>query len=65
MRNQLIGEVLAEVTRSGIVESIHTGHYVALNADGSILLQKGDPSAIIYPRSFMNAIFSGIGWRAT
>ncbi len=56
MNDQLIGEVLAEVTRSGIVESIHTGHFVALNADGSVLLQKGEPSAIIFPRSSIKAI---------
>ena len=34
------GEVLAEVTRGGEVESVHAGHVVALNSDGSILFQK-------------------------
>ena len=40
----MLGEVLAEVTRSGVVESVHAGHLVLLNADGSILFQKGDPT---------------------
>ena len=35
-----LGEVLAEVTRSNIVESVHSGHMVLLNADGSILFKK-------------------------
>jgi len=52
----MLGEVLAEVTRSGVVESIHTGHIVLLNADGSILFQKGDPTLNIYSRSSLKSI---------
>jgi L-asparaginase II len=37
----ILGEVLAEVTRSDVVESVHAGHLVLLNADGSILFQMG------------------------
>jgi L-asparaginase II len=51
-----LGEVLAEVTRSNIVESVHSGHMVLLNADGSILFQKGDPTLDIYSRSSLKSI---------
>jgi L-asparaginase II len=46
----MLGEVLAEVTRSGVVESVHAGHIVLLNADGSILFQLGDPTLDVYSR---------------
>jgi len=52
----MLGEVLAEVTRSEVVESIHAGHVVLLNADGSILFQKGDPTLNIYSRSSLKSI---------
>ena len=43
--------VLAEVVRSGVVESQHRGFLVALNADGSTNLELGDSSHLIFPRS--------------
>jgi L-asparaginase II len=43
--------VLAEVVRSGVVESQHRGFLVALNADGSANLELGDSSHLIFPRS--------------
>jgi L-asparaginase II len=52
----MLGEVLAEVTRSGVVESVHAGHIVALNADGSLLFQKGDPTLNVYSRSSLKSI---------
>jgi L-asparaginase II len=52
----MLGEVLAEVTRSDVVESVHAGHLVVLNADGSILFQKGDPTLPIYSRSSLKSI---------
>jgi len=52
----MLGEVLAEVTRSEVVESVHAGHLVLLNADGSILFQKGDPTLNIYSRSSLKSI---------
>ena len=52
----MLGEVLAEVTRSEVVESVHAGHLVLLNADGSILFQKGDPTLDIYSRSSLKSI---------
>jgi L-asparaginase II len=52
----MLGEVLAEVTRGEVVESVHAGHIVLLNADGSILFQKGDPTLNIYSRSSLKSI---------
>ena len=43
--------VLAEVVRSGFVESVHTGSYVVLSPSGDILLEGGDPSRPVFPRS--------------
>lgn len=43
--------VLAEVVRSGVVESQHRGFLIALNADGSVNLELGDSSHLIFPRS--------------
>jgi L-asparaginase II len=45
------GEVLAELVRNNLVESVHMGHLVALSADGSVLISKGDVDAPIFPRS--------------
>jgi L-asparaginase II len=53
-----IGEILAELIRNDVVESQHVGHFVALGADGSILLQKGDPTQLIYPRSSYKAVLA-------
>ena len=52
----MLGEVLAEVTRSDVVESVHAGHLVLLNTDGSILFQKGDPTLNVYSRSSLKSI---------
>jgi len=52
----MLGEVLAEVTRGGKVESVHAGHVVVLAADGSIAFQKGDPTLSIYSRSSLKSI---------
>ncbi len=52
----MLGEVLAEVTRGGEVESVHAGHVVILNADGSIAFQKGDPLLPMYSRSSLKSI---------
>ena len=43
--------VLAELVRSGLVESTHSGHLILMAADGSDLLILGDVEAEIYPRS--------------
>lgn len=53
-----IGEVLAELIRNDVVESQNAGHFVALDSDGSILLSKGDPNQLIYPRSSYKSILA-------
>ena len=51
MSKDFRGEVLAELTRNGLVESIHTGHLIMLNADGSVHKIKGSVDMPIFPRS--------------
>ena len=48
--------VLAELVRSGVVESQHRGYLIALNADGSTNLELGDCSHLFYPRSTVKSI---------
>jgi L-asparaginase II len=43
--------VVAEVLRSGFVESRHTGSLVALSPAGDVLLAVGDVAAPVFPRS--------------
>ncbi|MFI6338427.1 asparaginase [Streptomyces sp. NPDC050535] len=43
--------VLAEVVRSGLVESRHRGSLVLLAADGSVESALGDPAVPVFPRS--------------
>jgi L-asparaginase II len=43
--------VLAEVVRSGFVESRHRGSAVALGADGAVIASYGEIEAPIFPRS--------------
>jgi L-asparaginase II len=50
------GQVLAKVTRSDLVESLHLGHLVVLNSDGSTYLSKGSPELPIYPRSAIKSL---------
>jgi L-asparaginase II len=50
------GEILAKVTRGDLVESLHLGHLIVLNADGSTYLSKGSPDLPIYPRSAIKSL---------
>ncbi len=43
--------VLAEVVRSGFVESRHHGSVVAVDSEGRVLLSGGTPEAPVFPRS--------------
>lgn len=43
--------VLAEVVRSGFVEGRHRGSLVVVDADGSVLLARGDVVSPVFPRS--------------
>lgn len=45
--------LLAEVTRSGFVESVHHGSVIGLHPDGSVGVAAGDVSAPVLPRSCM------------
>ena len=45
------GELLAEVVRAGVVESVHNGHLALINSDGSLRASVGDIQAPMYPRS--------------
>ena len=51
MSTEFQGGVLAELTRNGLVESIHSGHLIMLNADGTIHKIKGNVDLPIFPRS--------------
>jgi L-asparaginase II len=42
---------LVEVRRAGLVESVHRGHVVVVDATGSVRASIGDRDAVIYPRS--------------
>ena len=44
-------EVVAEVVRSGMVESRHHGSVVALGPDGAVVLAVGETDTAMYPRS--------------
>jgi L-asparaginase II len=44
-------EVLAEVERSGFVESRHLGAVAVADADGELQAAAGDPDLVVYPRS--------------
>ena len=56
INNKFAGEILATVTRSGIAESLHLGHLIVLNADGSTHLSKGSPELPIFPRSAVKSL---------
>jgi L-asparaginase II len=56
INNKFPGEILATVTRSGIAESLHLGHLIVLNADGSTYLSKGSPDLPIFPRSAVKSL---------
>lgn len=48
--------VLAEVTRGGVVESVHLGHLLALDATGAPVLSVGDPGVTFFPRSSLKLL---------
>lgn len=47
---------VAEQTRGGLVESIHYGSVIAVDAAGQPLLSGGDPLALFYPRSALKPL---------
>ena len=56
INEKFVGEILAKVTRGDLVESLHLGHLIVLNADGSNYLSKGSPESPIYPRSAIKSL---------
>ena len=56
INDKFAGEILAKVTRGDLVESLHLGHLIVLNADGSTYLSKGSPELPIYPRSAIKSL---------
>jgi L-asparaginase II len=56
INEKFAGEVLAKVTRGDLVEFLHLGHLIVLNADGSTYLSKGSPELSIYPRSAIKSL---------
>lgn len=49
-------EVIAEVWRNDVVESVHHGSVVGLAADGSVAFTIGQPDALTYPRSSVKPV---------
>ncbi|MFE4195773.1 asparaginase [Paenarthrobacter sp. NPDC056912] len=47
---------LVEVTRDGLVESIHYGSLIALRSNGATPIQAGEPEAPMYPRSSLKPL---------
>jgi L-asparaginase II len=56
INEKFAGEVLAKVTRGDLVESLHLGHLVVLNSDGSTYLSTGSPELPTYPRSAIKSL---------
>ncbi|WP_411731327.1 asparaginase [Paeniglutamicibacter sp.] len=49
---------LAVQTRGELVESVHYGSLVALGADGRTVLTRGEPAALMYPRSALKPLMA-------
>jgi L-asparaginase II len=49
-------EVLAQVDRGGVVEAVHVGHAVALDADEVARIHRGDPDGPFLPRSSLKPL---------
>lgn len=48
--------VLAQLVRSGLIESTHSGYLILISADGTDLLTLGDVDAEMYPRSAIKSL---------
>lgn len=49
-------QALAHVVRGDLVESVHRGHLVAMDADGATALHRGDPDVTIFARSSLKPV---------
>jgi len=45
------GVTMVDVERSGVVESVHSGHMIIMDAAGEVVAKLGDPAQPIFPRS--------------
>ena len=59
-----LGEVLLEVVRNDLVESIHSGHLLILDSDGREVLALGELDQLIYPRSAIKSLQASAMQRA-
>ena len=59
-----VGEVLVEVIRNEMVESLHSGHLLILDSSGKDLLKLGDVEELIYPRSAVKSLQASAMLRA-
>jgi L-asparaginase II len=50
------GVPLIEIERSGVVESVHTGHLIVLAPDGGVRFTAGDPDQPIFARSSLKPL---------
>ena len=53
-------EELAVLVRNDFIESRHAGSVVVVNPQGNVIFSKGDPSALVFPRSAMK-LFQAMG----
>ncbi len=51
-----LGEILLEIVRSDLVESVHAGHLLVVDEAGNDRLALGDLDSLIYPRSAIKGI---------
>jgi len=58
------GEILLEVVRNEMVESIHSGHLLITDKAGKSIIELGDLDSPIYPRSAIKAIQAAAMLRA-
>ena len=58
------GEILLEVVRNEMVESVHSGHLLILGSDGKEVLKIGDIDQLIYPRSAVKSLQAAAMLRA-
>ena len=58
------GEILVEVVRNEMVESVHNGHLLILDASGKDLVRIGGVDQLIYPRSAVKSLQASAMLRA-
>jgi L-asparaginase II len=51
---------LVRVARGGLTESIHTGHVVVCDADGTVIASAGDPDRMVFARSCMKPLQAAV-----